>query len=155
MKRNPANANVRALMERGRLGRDGFLGDDTRTIEDIVAADDATLVAAGVTRAELADLLDELHVAADEALETPRDLYDGKVQVQVTEVMGRISCPFGCGKRAHKAAIQVKAGSLAFVFTPLHAHLIREHGFFQGKGSWFRLEPAELISLYRLCRGTE
>ena len=129
MKRNPANAKTRTMMERGRLARDGFLGDDMRPLDEIVAA--------------------------DAALETPRDLYDGRVQVQLTEVMGRISCPFGCGSRSHKAAIQVRAGDLAFVFTPLHAHLIREHGFFQGKGSWFRLEPAELIALYRRCRGAE
>jgi len=155
MKRNPANDKVRTMMGRGRLARDGFLGDDMRPLDEIVAADDAALAAAGVSRADLADLLDELHAAADAALETPRDLYDGKVQVQLTEVMGRISCPFGCGSRSHKAAIQVRAGELAFVFTPLHAHLIREHGFFQGKGSWFRLEPAELIALYRRSRGGE
>ncbi|MDX9981269.1 MAG: hypothetical protein RBU25_14680 [Lentisphaeria bacterium] len=153
MKRNPVQAHAREMMERGRLARDGFLGDDMRPLDEIVAADAAALAAAGVTRGNLADLLDELHAAADAALETPRELFGGKVQVQLIEVMGRIPCPFGCGERAHKAAIRVKAGDLAFVFTPLQAHLIREHGFFQGEGSWFRLEPAELIALYRLCRG--
>lgn len=38
-------------------------------------------------------------------------------------------------------------------FTPLDAHLIAEHGFFEGKGSPYRIEPKELISLYRLCGG--
>lgn len=153
MKRNPAHDRAREMMERGRLARDGFLGDDMRPLDEIVAADEAALAAAGVTREELADLLDELHAAADEALETPRELFGGKVQVQLTEVMGRIPCPFGCGEQSHKAAIRVRAGELNFVFTPLQAHLIREHGFFQGEGSWFRLEPAELIALHRLCRG--
>jgi hypothetical protein len=152
MKPNPANQHTREMMARGRLARDGFLGDDTRTLDDIIAADEAVLESEGVSRADLADLLDELHEAADEALETPRELFDGRVTVQLIEVMGRIPCPFGCGVPEHKAAIQVTAGDIVFTFTPLHAHLIREHGFFQGKGSWFRLEPLELIALYRLCR---
>jgi hypothetical protein len=153
MKRNPAHSHAREMMASGRLGRDGFLGDDTRTLDDIVAADAATLEATGVTCAELADLLDELHEAADEALETPRALFGGRVVVQLVEVMGRIPCPFGCGVSEHKAAIKVEAGDISFTFTPLHAHLIRQHGFFQGRGSAFRLEPHELAALYRLCRG--
>ena len=152
MKRNPANAKAREMMERGRLARDGFLGDDTRTLDDIIDADLAVLEAAGVATADLADLLDEFHEAADEALEAPRQLFDGKVQVQLTEVMGQIPCPFGCGVRAHKAAIQVQAPGLTFTLTPLQIHLIREHGFFQGRGSWFRLEPTELLALYHVCR---
>ena len=152
MKRNPANAKAREMMQGGRLSRDGFLGDDPRPLDEIVAADLAVFETAGITREEIADLLDELHRAADEALETPRTLFGGKVKVQLTEVMGRIPCPFGCGAQAHKAAIHVEAGGVAFTLTPLQIHLIREHGFFQGRGSWFRLEPSELVALYRLCR---
>ena len=152
MKKNPEWTSERALMAPGRLSRDGFLGSDTRTLDDIVAADLAELAEAGLEVGAIADLLDELHEAADEAFENPRSLCGGRVTVQATEVRGRISCPFACAYRTHKANIEIQAKDLALRLTPLSAHLIRAHGFFQGRGSPFRLEPADLIRLYRLCR---
>ena len=53
------------------------------------------------------------------------------------------------------AAEKMLASGLASVdlsFTPLQAHLLREHGFLQGRGSEFRLEPRDLAALYRVCR---
>ena len=153
MKKNPRHASERDMMAPGRLSRDGFLGNDERTLDDIIAADLAVLDAADLTAAEIADLLDELHEAADQALEMPRSLCGGAVTVQALEVRGQISCPFACAFHTHKANIEVQAGAMRLLLTPLSAHLIREHGFFQGKGSPFRLEPKLLVLLYRLCRG--
>jgi hypothetical protein len=140
-------------MAPGRLSRDGFLGADERTLDDIIGADLATLEAAGLEPHDIADLLDELHESADEALEGPKELYDGKVKIRETEVRGSIPCPFACAFRTHKANIEVTADGMTLLLTPLSAHMIREHGFFQGKGSPFRLEPTDLIRLYRICRG--
>lgn len=133
----------------GRLSRDGFLGPDDRPIEEIVAADLAVLESEGVSRNELADFLDDLHHAADAALETPAECCNGRVTVCLIEVMGRISCPFACGMRTHKACISVQAGNMGFTFTPMHVHLIREHGFFQGQGAPFRLDPHLLAAVFR------
>ncbi|MBN2449762.1 MAG: hypothetical protein JXR77_05195 [Lentisphaeria bacterium] len=153
MKRNPALQSSRERMAPGRLSRGGFLGDDERPLDEIVAADGAELAALGVTAAEIAELLESFHRAADEALETPRELCGGRIVVQETEVMGRIPCPFACGFRTHKANILVRSGDRTWVVTPMHAHLIGRHGFFQGRGSAFRVEPADLAALVRLCRG--
>lgn len=153
MKENPRFSPVRERMAPGRLSEEGFLGTDSRSLEDIVADDLAVLAEAGIDRNELADFLDEIHRAADAALETPTTLYDGRLTVQSTEVMGRIPCPFACGYRTHKATIRVTTRTGSLDLTPLHNHLIREHGFFQGRGSAFRLEPRDLIDLYRLARG--
>ncbi|MBT4820796.1 MAG: hypothetical protein HON70_34125, partial [Lentisphaerae bacterium] len=122
-------------------------------IPDIIAADAAVLESAGVLPEQLADILDELHDAADAAQEAPVDLYDGRVTVQIAEVMGRIPCPFACGHRAHKACITIRFGGQETILTPLHAHLIREHTFFQGQGAPFRVPPSVLIALYRTARG--
>jgi len=153
MKKNPVFQAARERMEPGRLSRDGFLGVDERSIEDIVAADVAVLEQEGVTADELADFLDDVHVAADAALEAPRRLYGGRLTVQLVEVMGRISCPFACGFRTHKANIQITAAGQTVTVTPMQAHLIRDHGFFQGRGGEFRVEPQELVALYRLAMG--
>jgi len=152
MKHNPLFDETRERMAPGQLGRDGFLGDDTRPIPDIIAADVAVLEHAGIRAEQLAEILDELHAAADAAQETPVDLYNGRVTAQITEVMGRIPCPFACGHRAHKACIRVQFNGQEVLLTPLHAHLIREHSFFQGHGAPFRVAPSILIDLYRTAR---
>jgi hypothetical protein len=33
------------------------------------------------------------------------------------------------------------------VFTDLHIHFVRDHGFYEGQGSPFRLEPEDLIEV--------
>lgn len=151
MKKNPAFNGSRDRMAPGRLSRHGFLGEDDRPLDEIIAADVAALERHGVTTEQVADLIDMLHEEADAGLETPRRICDGKLTVKLTEVKGLMPCPFACGYHGHKASIQVTAGERTLTVTPMHAHLIREHGFFQGKGSPFRLEPAVVAELVRLC----
>ena len=153
MKQNPVLARVQQRLAPGRLSRSGFLGQDPRPFDEIVDADLAELEAAGVRVTQVADLLDELHRRADEGLEAPCEACGGRATVQLVEAMGRISCPFACGFRSHKAVVHVHAGVVDLLFTPLQAHLIREHGFFQGRGSDFRLEPREVVALYVACQG--
>ena len=150
MKKNPADAATRDRMQPGAISAEGFLGADDRPIAEIVAADEAVLEEAGVTREQLGDMLEEIHRRADEGFGATVPLGRG-VKAELTEVMGRIPCPFGCGARAHKAVIRVTLPDERQVLvTPLHAHLIREHGFFQGGGSVFRLEPRDVIAMFRL-----
>ena len=32
-------------------------------------------------------------------------------------------------------------------FTDLHIHMIEHHGFYQGKGSLYRLEPKDIVDI--------
>lgn len=156
MKQNPAEREIRDNMMPGVQSRDGFLGDDTRNIADIVAQDTAVLEEAGVSQEELATLLEDLHRRADAGLGTKVSTCNDRVSVElVSEGMGRIVCPFKCGERAHKAVVEVSTPDTTIRFTPLHAHLIREHGFFEGRGAHFRIEPEALIRLYRTCQEIE
>jgi hypothetical protein len=93
-----------------------------------------------------------LHRVADEGLEAPRSACGGRATAEEVEGMGRIACPFACGVRSHKAVVHVTAGAVDLRFTPLQAHLLREHGFLQGRGSEFRLEPRDLLALFRACQ---
>ncbi len=153
MKENPAERRLRERMGPGALSLGGFLGSDDRDVAQIVAADLGELAEAGVTQDQVADVLDELHAAADDALESPRNLFDDRVTVRMTEVRGRIPCPFGCGDSEHKGVVEVRLQDRVFSFTPLHSHLIRDHGFFQGRGAPFRLAPADVIAVVRIARG--
>ncbi len=155
MKKNPAEQPIRDRLEPGALSIEGFLGNDERPLADIIAADTGEIEAAGLTVEELGKFIESLHIAADSGMESRVPMFDGRIQVRAVETMGRIPCPFACRARCHKAVIEVtdEKENVLIRFTPLDAHLIREHGFFQGKGSVYRIEPAELIKLYRLCRG--
>ena len=138
-------------MAPGVLAQDGFLGHDQRSLQEIVAEDLAELAAAEVSLAELGEFLDRIHQTADAGLETTCPMCDGALSVRLAEGMGRIPCPFACGFRAHKGIVHVQAGSLSHRLTPLQIHLIKEHGFFQGRGAPFRLSPRQLAELYRKC----
>ncbi|MBI9021099.1 MAG: hypothetical protein JEZ10_07585 [Verrucomicrobia bacterium] len=153
MKENPAEQPIRDRLEPGALSVDGFLGTDKRPIADIIAADTGTVEAEGFTVEQLGDFLEKLHVTADEGWESRVPMYDGKISVRSDETLGQIPCPFACGAHCHKAEIAVKDpdGNDLLRFTPLDAHLIAAHGFFEGKGAHYRIEPKTLIALYRLC----
>lgn len=155
MKENPADKTIRDRLEPGQLSVDGFLGSDKRPIADIIAADTGTVEAAGLTVEELGTFLENLHVTADAGWESRVPMFDGKISVRSDETLGQIPCPFACGAQCHKAEIAVKDadGNDLLRFTPLDAHLIAAHGFFEGKGAHYRIEPQALIVLYRLCTG--
>ncbi len=157
MKHNPADQLIRDRLEAGALSIEGFLGTDDRPIADIIAADTGTVEAESLTVETLGDFLEHLHVTGDGGWESRVPMYDGKISVRSDETLGQIPCPFACGASCHKSIITVKNadGENILIFTPLDAHLISAHGFFEGKGSAYRIEPKELIELYRLCEGGE
>lgn len=152
MKVNPADKAILDRMKPGVLSAEGFIGADPRPLAQIIAEDAAVLEAAGLTAGEIGAFIADLHQRVDEALGGPVATANGKVVLEECEVMGRIPCPFGCGALAHKAVINVAFNDRTLLLTPLHAHLIGQHGFFQGRGTIFRLEPEDAIELYRLVR---
>ena len=153
MKENPADKTTRDRLEPGQISVGGFLGADKRPLADIIAADTGEVEAAGYTAKQLGDFLEHLHVTGDGGWESRVPMYDGKISVRSDETLGQIPCPFACGASCHKSIITVKDadGEDLMHFTPLDAHLISEHGFFEGKGSHYRFEPQDLIALYKLC----
>lgn len=153
MKENPADQTTRDRLEPGQLSIAGFLGDDNRPIADIIAADTGEVEAAGFTARQLGNFLENLHRTGDAGWEGRVPAFNGKVTVRSDETLGQIPCPFACGINCHKAEVAVKDpdDNDLLRFTPLAAHLIAEHGFFEGKGSPHRIEPKTLIELYRHC----
>ncbi|MDT8391521.1 MAG: hypothetical protein RRC34_13545, partial [Lentisphaeria bacterium] len=150
MKENPAEKEILDRMRPGVLSAEGFLGADPRSLDQMIAEDVAELEGEGITIGELGAALNDLHQRVDAALGGPVSLADGQVTAEEIEVMGRIPCPFGCGTLAHKAVIHVRFHGKQLLLTPLHGHLISEHGFFQGRGTIFRLEPKVAAELFRL-----
>lgn len=129
----------------GKITRDGFLGMDTRHIHDIVEADLKILERLGISKEEIADRLQSFIDAGKEGLESHVDLGDYIVKIDWDR--GMLPCPFGeCGLH-HKiiAHVQIKATGKSICFSQLNVHMIRKHGFFEGKGSAYRLDPKTLV----------
>jgi hypothetical protein len=66
-----------------------------------------------------------------------------------TDARGIIACPWPHAFRANKTVttVQKTDRGKSIQWADLNIHLIGEHGFFQGKGSAFRLEPNELVEI--------
>ena len=125
--------------------RDGFLGDDTRSLREIIATDAAELSSIGVTACEIAASLAAILELAEEAQERPVELSPGVVAVY-TGAMGQIPSPFGDGL-FEKGQVELFFGDDRIVFTPLGIHMIAEYGFFEGLGGRYRRSPAEWAKL--------
>jgi len=154
MKRTPQDEKVIGRMAPGVLSRGGFLGDDRRSLAEILAADRAAVEALGLTHARIADALDAACRAAMSALGAPVHLPGTNRVAEYHEAMGRIASPWPDGRTFAKGEIVLAdpASGESVVFTPLSVHLIRAHGFYQGRGSCYRLEPAKLARVLGLER---
>jgi len=152
VKQSPRERRMLERMAAGALSRDGFLGDDVRPVAEIIDADVGEMERLGVTADLLAERLGEALAAAVAGL--GRTVTVGETLAAVyREGMGRIPCPFGgCGTfQKGECELTDAATGERVTFTPLSVHMIASHGFFQGRGSAYRLEPAVLVRLFRLA----
>ena len=148
MKLSPRDQRLMERLAAGALCRDGFLGDDQRLPDEIIRADDAAVEAMGVTHEQIADALERICKRAAEAGGAPVHPAEGLTAV-FHEAMGRIPCPWGGHGVFAKGEVEVtdEPQARTLRFTPLSIHLIREHGFYQGRGSRYRIEPTEAAEL--------
>jgi hypothetical protein len=143
MKSEAADSHFRP----GQISRDGFLGSDLRSVREIVRQDGQTLERLGLTPEAVADVLQDLIDAAKRGLEGPVDA--GTCIVRLDWARGLVPCPFGEKRLQPKITVEAvrKWTGETMWFTQLSVHLIREHGFFGGEGSVFRIEP-ELMAAW-------
>lgn len=151
MKQDPRLNIVEKNMRPGEISRSGFLGNDQRKLVDILLDDGQAVTALGLTHQILADRMEELTEKGREGFGNPI-LVDGFLQIIVEESRGTMACPFqhaGMYPKENVKAVNTKTGESVF-WTALNIHMIREHGFYQGKGSPFRIEPLDLIRVLEI-----
>jgi hypothetical protein len=155
-KMTPHERDVHEAMKPGRLTRDGMLGTDGRSIEEIIAADAATLARLGVTREALVRRMRQVAEFARARLGDPA-LFEDRLEVRAVEDRGGIPCPFQHPGRFPKCIITARdAGAGAgeeVMWSALSTHLIEQHGFFEGTGSPFRVEPEVIVRILRVTPG--
>lgn len=148
MKQSPDMQRLEEILRSSSLVAGGFMGDDPRSVTEIIDADAAELFGLGVALEKLAARMAEITDAAKEGLGSWVDI-DAQRRAQIDEARGRVACPWAHGQRFRKRVTTVMLidSGQTIRWSDLSLHLIADHGFFQGKDSFFRTEPANLVRM--------
>ncbi len=146
MKLTPEEKILMDKMQKGILNTDGFLGSDDRHIHEIIEEDMHTIESLGYEKETIAERMLYFTNLSREAYDG-FELFDDHYEIQQDIWRGRVICPFNHRGTFSKATITIKnkLNGIVIKWTPLNIHMISEHGFFEGKGSKYRIEPEELI----------
>ncbi len=123
----------------------GFMGQDDRRLIEILSGDDCTVHSLGLTHEQIADRLHLLMEEGRKGWGEPVEV-EGAFLVEVQEARGKIACPWPHPGLYRKGMVRLekKETGEKISYTDLVVHMIHDHGFYQGKGSPFRLEPSAL-----------
>jgi hypothetical protein len=146
MKQSPRDKNLDRMLRSGKLAAGGFMGADARGVEEVVAEDAATLTKLGYNAAQVARRMQELRDMARPALGNWVNVGE-LLQVKSEDYKGFIVCPWPHAGRFEKrvtTAQRLDTGQ-SVSWSDLNIHLVEEHGFFEGRGAFFRIEPEDLI----------
>ena len=142
MKQSKEYDLVQEQMKPGVLTHTGFLGRDKRKLMDIIEADGEAVKRLRLTHSKIAARLREFRTAGMAGLGTPVS-FEQDFEVRVEGARGKLPCPFlhkGLFQKNMTIIINSRTGS-EFSVSDLAIHLIEEHGFYQGTGSPYRLDP--------------
>jgi len=148
MKQNPEYERIQANMVAGKISSSGFLGEDQRTLQDILHEDNLTVLKTGYSHEAIAQRMGYLTEQGKKGMGSPV-IVDDIFEVTADDHRGFIPCPFGDNFKAPKTNVMVKnlITSDTIHWTELNIHMIEKHGFYEGKGSFFRIDPEELVKI--------
>ncbi|MBN2713983.1 MAG: hypothetical protein JXR97_16305 [Planctomycetes bacterium] len=148
MKQTPDLDRAQQRMMPGELTLHGFLGDDTRKLVDIINEDGDAVLSRGVSHKQIADRLADIMEQGRDIMEREVNV-EGRFTVTVRDDRGVLPSPFGdgCFEKGDCHVVDSETKS-EFLFNGLTIHMIRTYGFYSGKGSQYRLEPAALIETF-------
>ncbi len=147
MKQSPQDDNLEQMLRSTKLAAEGFLGADARSLAEIIEADLSDLARTGLSPAQLADRMQFFTDLATPRLGLP--VTHENWEIRVVDYPGKLICPFPHpGQYAKRVTTLKKRNPPSEIFwSDLNIHLIRDHAFFEGKGSFFRLEPKLLAQI--------
>lgn len=148
LKRSPEAKRLEEVLRCSRIVAGGFLGIDTRILEEIIETDAASLIKLGTTALRIAARMREITERGKAGLGTAVK-FDERTEVVVDENRGQTVCPWPHAGGYQKTITTVRrldTGATAR-WSDLSLHFIEAHGFFQGRGSVFRVEPEELVAV--------
>jgi len=146
MKETPRELKIHNNLKAGAVVTEGFLGDDDRRFHEIIQEDKTELIKLGISNQDLAKRMEYFTQQAFEYYDGPV-VVDDKYKVEYRSFRGKIICPFahpGVYRKGEITLINLE-NKIKVCWTPLNIHMIKEHCFFEGKGSKHRLDPVILV----------
>jgi hypothetical protein len=139
------------LLMPSQFSKDGYMGKDTRSLQQIEEEDKKALASIGLDNKKLVAKLRNLYILAERALGNPIDAGNGTTAT-FFEARGRIPSPFKDDGTFQKGEVELvnPTKSITLRITPLSLHLMEKYCFFQGKGSPYRVEPLLAAKLTEL-----
>ncbi|MBD3320997.1 MAG: hypothetical protein GF350_07895 [Chitinivibrionales bacterium] len=151
MKQSPSENEFHKRLGPSKFSAQGFLGNDQRPVDEIIAEDARTLESLGITQKQMADSLADAFEKCRAGLGAEVELFPN-VTGKFYESMGKIPSPFrgeGVFEKGEAVVTDAKS-SEKIILTRLSINLIKKHCFFQGKGSRFRIDPNKAAEILRL-----
>ena len=144
MKMTPELKKAQENMQPGVITADGFLGDEKRSLKDIIVRDEEEMRKYGLDYEETAELLRELLEEGRKGLGEAVTVKE-RWLVQTFESRGPLTCPFedGIFKKVTAEITDKKSGEKILV-SDMAIHMMEAHRFLEGIGSPFRLDPERL-----------
>ena len=151
MKRSPAEEELIRSLGPSKFSAQGFLGHDTRPVDEIISADQRKLDRLGISINTLVDGLKAIYRKAREACGGEIQITPG-VFATFYESRGRVPSPFKTDGVFEKgeAVVREKETGQHIIITELGIALIERHRFFQGRGSRYRIDPDVAVRLLGL-----
>ena len=145
-KKPPHTQKLEDVLRCSKLVYGGFMGTDTRSVSEVIDADNAKLSKTGFTTDQIAEKMQEITDIAITGFGTWVQIDENR-QGKTQEAKGTLVCPWPHpGKFAKRVTtVKLNKSGQTIRWADLNIHLIAEHGFFEGKGSIFRIEPQKLI----------
>jgi len=151
MKLSPEDQRQIHNLRPSKFSKEGFLGTDTRSLEEIISNDLRTLEKAGVSKESLVLALKDVYQKAKEVFGA-EIMIRKDVKAVYHESRGRVPSPFCKDGLFEKGEVLVidTANNLSLIITTLGINLIEKHDFFQGRGCRFRIDPLVAIKVLGL-----
>ncbi|MBC8469375.1 MAG: hypothetical protein H8D56_07875 [Planctomycetes bacterium] len=148
MKESPQTRKLEQILRSSKLVAGGFMGDDSRSFNEVIYADASQVSKLGYTMEEIAARMQEITDTAKTGLGNWIKV-DDKLQAVADEAKGSLICPWPHSGRYVKriTTVQRYNSGETIRWSELNIHLIAEHGFFEGRGAAFRIEPVKLINV--------
>lgn len=143
-------------MKPGVITSCGFLGPDKRNLIEILLEDEALVQRLNTTHKKIAERMKELRDKGLAGLGMFEKVED-HFEVKVDSMRGRLPSPFDDRTMIDKQNTTVRNLKLnkEVTFADFNIHMIEFHGFYQGKGSLFRIDPKDLVEILEVRKNEE